>query len=135
MLYVQNVSFDDVKKLKYNNDCSNTLLISITDNDMQYPVDLGKGFWSAVYYQFLDVDGPQYKQGISEAQAKGIIEWLKFAQRHNKDILVHCMMGVNRSGAVREVAEILGFKVIGQKQGYNAYVKTKLIQAAGLGYE
>lgn len=38
-------------------------------------------------------------------------------------------------GAVREVVEILGFEVIGQKQGYNAYVKTRLIQAAGLGYE
>ena len=116
MPYVQNVSFDDVKKLIIHNDCSNTLLISLTDNDMPYPTHLGFDFWSAVYYQFLDVDGPQYNQAIS-------------------DVLVHCMMGVNRSGAVREVAEILGFEVIGQKQGYNAYVKTKLIQAAGLGYE
>lgn len=136
MLYVQNVSFDEVKKLIVHNNCSNTLLISITDNDMDYPFFLNRGnFWSAVYYQFLDVDGPQYKQAISDGQAKGIIHWLEFAKRHNKDVLVHCMMGINRSGAVREVAEILGFEVIGQKQGYNAYVKTKLIQAAGLGYE
>lgn len=135
MPYVQNVSFDDVKKLIIYNDCKNTLLISITDNDMSYPTHLGGGFWSAVYYQFLDVDGPEYKQVISDGQAKGIIHWLEFAKRHNKDVLVHCMMGINRSGAVREVAEILGFEVIGQKQGYNAYVKTKLIQAAGLGYE
>ena len=135
MPYVQNVSFDDVKKLIIHNDCSNTFLISITDNDMPYPTHLGFDFGLAVYYQFLDVDGPEYKQAISDAQARGIVQWLEFAKRHNKDVLVHCMMGVNRSGAVREVAEILGFEVIGQKQGYNAYVKTKLIQAAGLGYE
>lgn len=135
MPYVQNVSFDDVKKLIIHNDCKNTLLISITDNDMPYPTHLGFDFWSAVYYQFLDVYGPEYKQAISEGQAKGIIQWLEFAKRHNKDVLVHCMMGINRSGAVREVAEILGFEVIGQKQGYNAYVKTKLMQAAGFGYE
>ena len=132
---VQNVSFDDVKQDKFNLKDRNTLLISITDNDMPYPTHLGVDFWSAVYYQFLDVDSPQYKQAISEGQAKGIIQWLEFAKRHNKDVLVHCMMGVNRSGAVREVAEILGFEVIGQKQGYNAYVKTKLMQAAGLTYE
>lgn len=133
-LYVQNVSIDDVRKLKGSNNLHNTLLISISDNDVPYPVDLGKGFWSAVYYQFLDVDEARYKNAISDGQAKGLITWIEFAKRHNKDILVHCTMGINRSGAVREVAEIMGYTVIGQKKGYNAYVKNKLMQAAGMTY-
>lgn len=45
--------------------------------------------------------------------------------------MVHCTAGICRSGAVTEVAEMLGFKYIGNHRQPNILVKKKLIKAAG----
>ncbi len=89
-------------------------------------------------FSFLDVNKDE-NGFISEQQSICIIDFLEQAKKHNKNVVVHCVMGVSRSGAIAQFAiDFLGFYDAGFKSesGYgrehkNADVYNELRKTAG----
>ena len=48
------------------------------------------------------------------------------------NVVVHCHMGVSRSGAVAEVGTIMGFRDVGKFRVPNLMVKKKLMEQLGM---
>lgn len=89
-------------------------------------------------FSFLDVN--KNEDGfISEQQSICIVDFLEQAKKYNKNIVVHCVMGVSRSGAIAQFAiDFLGFSDAGFKSesGYgrehkNADIYNALRKTAG----
>ena len=90
---------------------------------------------AAHFVNFLDVDDPH--SGFTESKAEGIVRFLTETNRKKKNLLVHCFLGVSRSGAVAKFAyEYFGFECphIEAYGLYNKYVFNQLREVAGFGY-
>lgn len=57
------------------------------------------------------------------------------ALEERMNVVVHCHAGICRSGAVAEVASLVGFQVLDGLRIPNVLVKKKLMQALGLSYD
>jgi len=69
---------------------------------------------------------------VCQTDIIGFVEW---CHRKNKNIIVHCDMGVSRSGAVAKwVNEFLGLQdlYLEDYQQYNRYVFNKLCECSGV---
>ena len=109
-----------------------TILISINDPcGFTQPV---QEFHKKVHLEFLDVEDGCEEFAITDAQAKEIAAILQYALDFDYNVAVHCFAGICRSGAVAEVAEMLGFEYIGSGKQPNTLVKEKVRKAAGLKY-
>ena len=86
----------------------NDILISIHCSDMAR-VYVKDKFHRVFYFQFDDVEDPNELNSITDEQAKGIADVIKYAMENNKNIIVHCLAGICRSGAVTRICENLGF--------------------------
>jgi protein-tyrosine phosphatase len=69
---------------------------------------------------------------ISDEQAEEIAAILQEALENDHNVLVHCVVGQCRSGAVVEVAELIGFDECFRYRLPNIRVKSKLMQALDL---
>jgi predicted protein tyrosine phosphatase len=83
-------------------------------------------------FYFLDVEESDsekfyYEAAITNADAKGIAEALKEAWEQSMNVVVHCHMGVARSGAVAEVGHMIGFRDTEKYRIPNLMVKHKLM--------
>ena len=63
-----------------------------------------------------------------DAQAEKIASLLVKALDEDRDVLVHCVVGQCRSGAVVEVAEMIGFDECPRYRHPNVRVKRKLME-------
>jgi predicted protein tyrosine phosphatase len=143
--WIQNVSLEDVKKGYHYDAGPNSVLIQICDPDEPFPQPKYT-FKHTHQFHFLDIeedgltnlgdgtwtDLSQYK--ITDHQAVEIARVLGSALASRSNVVVHCHMGVCRSGAVCEVGVMIGFR---DTEGYrqpNLLVKKKLMQALGLSY-
>lgn len=137
MSWIKNVSYYDVKNGNYPRDTNNTVHISIVDPDMDFPISPDT-FMEVHRYKFLDVekdyDCPnEFK--ISDEQAKSIVEVLQRCLDNNINVVVNCVAGINRSGAVTEVGVMMGFSDTGAHRGYNCFVKYQLMKVLGWTYD
>jgi predicted protein tyrosine phosphatase len=83
-------------------------LISISDFADDSP-DI-EGTWTNVLpLHFDDTEDPSSPRGCRPYHATRIAQFLLRAKEQNLDVVVHCMMGMYRSGAVVAVAGELGF--------------------------
>lgn len=57
---------------------------------------------------------------------------LTSAKNKNRNIVAHCHAGISRSGAVVEVATMMGFQDIGRSRNPNKVLKEKLRKALGI---
>lgn len=130
MPWIQNVSYEAIQ-YGIHLDPSNAILIQITDKGMSYPYPKHK-FNFIFKFDFLDVDT---YIGITQQQAKEIVEALKFALATDKNVIVHCHAGLCRSGAVSEVGIIMGFEDTNAPRLPNMRVKTFMMRELGLSYE
>ena len=129
--WIENISLDDVRKGYHYDPGFNSMLIQIVDPGVEFPKPK-YAFRKTYQFYFLDVednepDGCLYDAAITNADAKGIAEALKEAWNESMNVVVHCHMGVARSGAVAEVGIMIGFRDTEKFRIPNLMVKHKLM--------
>lgn len=88
--------------------------IQIVDPDMdEYTVS---GHGRKVCLKFLDVES-LVDGHITNAQAEIIVRFLKESLEEGKPVIVSCIAGVCRSGAIAQVGEMIGFHYDAESQG------------------
>lgn len=134
---IENVSLYDIECGNHMEANNKTILIQIVDPDVDFPKPTYN--FSEIYkFKFLDLEknadyGHHLK--ITKEQTKEIAKILKKALAESQDIIVHCMAGVCRSGAVCEVGIILGFEDMFAYRSPNLFVKHNLLEELGLPYD
>ena len=137
MLWIQNVAYGDVPKGHHVAVGENSMLIQIVDPGMQFPTPLHQ-FREVHQFEFLDLErddkfGEESK--ITDAQAKQLVDLLKHALDKRMGVIVHCVAGVCRSGAVCEVGVMMGFQDPGDFRSPNLLVKHKMMKELGWIYD
>ena len=138
MPWIQNVALVDIKKGSHYNPGPNNVLIQIVDTGMEFPEPKHK-FNSVHQFQFLDIEEedeciePEMK--ITDEQAKSLVIILKQALLNRSNVVVHCIAGVCRSGAVTEVGIMMGFDDTEDYRSPNLLVKHKMMDVLGLTYD
>jgi predicted protein tyrosine phosphatase len=134
--YIENVSMGDIHTGFHTDMGDNTLLIRIQDPATAfYPTK--HEFKEVHYFEFLDVedgDGFPDEVKISDEQAQKIVSLLQHALDNDMNVIVHCHAGICRSGAVVEVAKMMGFTPIERFRMPNVRVKQKMMNVLGWTY-
>jgi predicted protein tyrosine phosphatase len=136
--WIENVAASDVPQ-GFHHDCgANAMLIQIRDPRSKWWPQPRHQFREIHQFEFLDAD---WKDGFPEAdkiqpdQARTIVVLLQHALAHNMNVVVHCMAGVCRSGAVAEVGVMMGFRDVGRMRIPNIRVKKMMMQELGWTYD
>jgi len=136
-MWIENVSLGDIPKGRHHNAGENSMLIQIVDPDMEFPVPMHK-FKETHQFKFLDLerddDAPEDVK-ISDQQAQSLVELLQHAQLNRMNVVVHCVAGVCRSGAVCEVGVMMGFSDCEAFRSPNLLVKHKMMKVLGWTYD
>lgn len=137
MRFIENVSMSDIRNGHHYDPGPNSMVIRIQDPATEfYPTKYN--FAYAEQFEFLDAedsDGFPDECKISDVQAQKLVTLLKFALEHNVNVIVHCHAGICRSGAVVEVATMMGFTATERLRIPNLRVKHKMMKALGLTYD
>lgn len=134
MEFIQNVSYDDIKRGNHFAPGPNSMLIAITDPDMSYPTPTFT-FKEVHRFMFKDEINEHVEGCITEQQAFKLVSCLKYAITHKMNVVVHCMAGLCRSGAVAEVGVIMGLGDTHRIRMPNVLVKGKMMKILGLTYD
>jgi len=137
MPWIQNVSLGDIPKGHHVAVGENSMLIQIVDPGMEFPTPLHK-FKETHQFNFLDLEvgdafGEEFK--VTDAQAEQLVNLLKHALDKRMNVIVHCVAGVCRSGAVCEVGVMMGFDDTEDYRSPNLMVKHKMMKVLGWTYE
>ena len=129
---IENCSWDDFRRGNHRLDPLNAVAIQIVDPGDTPPEPAEDVFHSRHAFEFLDAEEPTryFPEGalISDEQAESIASILVKALDEDHDVLVHCVVGQCRSGAVVEVAEMIGFDECFRYRHPNVRVKSKLMR-------
>lgn len=144
--WIQNVALSDVQRGYHPDPGFNSMLIQIVDPAMAFPVPRYQ-FREVHQFEFLDIeedgltnDGTGGKVDMSEfcirqEQADRLVELLQHALKEGMNVVVHCVAGVCRSGAVCEVGVMLGFRDTEIYRAPNLLVKKLMMRKLGWTYE
>jgi hypothetical protein len=137
MPWIQNVSLGDIPKGHHIDVGSNSMLIQIVDPAMEFPTPKYQ-FRETHQFEFLDLEvndpwGEEFK--ITQAQADELVRLLEHALENKMNVLVHCVAGVCRSGAVCEVGVMLGFDDTEVFRSPNLMVKHMMMKSLGWTYD
>jgi hypothetical protein len=136
MPWIENVSLGDIPKGRHHNAGENSMLIQIVDPDMEFPVPMHK-FKETHQFKFLDLeknDDANEALKVSDTQAEQLVNLLKHALDKRMNVVVHCVAGVCRSGAVCEVGVMMGFNDCEVFRSPNLLVKHKMMRVLGWTY-
>lgn len=135
-MWIQNVGLTEIQKAWHFDPGCNSMLIQIVDPCMEFPVPKFQ-FKEVHQFDFLDVEDDTEFPGfeIQDDQAAQIAALLQKALKQRMNVIVHCVAGVCRSGAVCEVGIIMGFEDTETHRIPNLLVKKKLLKAIGASYE
>ena len=136
-MFIQNVSMKDIQTGRHFDAGWNSMLIQICDPAYEFPTPHDT-FREVHQFEFLDIEeedpwGEEFK--ITDAQAAELVRLLQHALDERMNVIVHCHVGVCRSGAVCEVGVMMGFTDPEQYRQPNVMVKTKMMKALGWTYE
>lgn len=135
--FIENISWDDCKN-GWHYDCGdNSMLIQIADPATFFP-EPKRTFKEVHQFEFLDAeDDDKFDDDfkISDAQAEQIVGLLKHALDNRMNVVVHCHAGICRSGAVVEVASMMGFTPSDRYRQPNLRVKHKMMKVLGWTYD
>jgi rhodanese-related sulfurtransferase len=135
--WIENVSWDDCKHGRHYDAGPNAMLIQIADPATFFP-DPHFNFKEAHRFEFLDAedsDGFDEDFKISDEQAAEIVALLQRALEKSMNVVVHCHAGICRSGAVVEVASMMGFTPTDRLRIPNLRVKHKMMKVLGWTYD
>ena len=136
MPWIENVAAADIPTGFHHDVGPNSMLISITDPAGWRP-EAKQQFKERHDFEFLDAeddDGFPEEAKISDAQAEELVGLLKHALENRMNVVVHCMAGICRSGAVAEVGVMMGFNDCEKFRQPNLRVKHKLMKVLGWTY-
>lgn len=127
-MFIQNCAAYQIDDNSFINPGDNSMLIQILDLDTNFPIPV-HNFRETHQFRFLDIEDTNVgaeEFGITDQQAAQIYGLLKHALTHKMNVIVHCQMGVCRSGAVTEAGVVMGFEDTGKWRQPNLRVKRKL---------
>jgi predicted protein tyrosine phosphatase len=135
--FIENVSKSDVFNGHHYDAGINSMLIRIQDpatefGKIKYPF---KEVHEFVFLDAEDEDGFPDECKIQDEQAAELVRLLKHAQENHMNVVVHCHAGICRSGAVVEVATMMGFTPTDRMRIPNLRVKHKMMQVLGWTYD
>lgn len=135
--WIQNVALADIPKGQHIEAGENSMLIQIVDPAMEFPTPLKK-FKEVHQFEFLDLEkndpwGEEFK--ITDQQAAELVALLQHALDKRMHVVVHCVAGVCRSGAVCEVGVMMGFRDTEVFRSPNLLVKHKMMKVLGWTYD
>jgi len=137
-MWIQNVAAADVPTGFHVAVKENSMLIQIMDPcSSWWPVPKHQ-FAQVHRFEFLDAeqsDNFPDEAKITDAQAQEIVALLQHALDNHMDVIVHCMAGLCRSGAVCEVGVMMGFQDTERFRSPNLLVKHRLMQVLGWTYD
>ena len=135
--WIENVSRDDIRHGRHYDCGENSMLIQISDPPGDHPTPKCN-FREVHQFDFLDAedsdDFPEEAK-ISDEQAAEIVRLLIHALDNCMNVVVHCHAGICRSGAVVEVASMMGFTPTDRYRQPNLHVKHKMMKALGWTYD
>jgi predicted protein tyrosine phosphatase len=138
MPWIQNVALSAVKKGHHIRVGQNSMLIQIVDLAMEYPVPAYE-FGEVHQFQFMDIEQSDEcideNCKISDEQASELVDLLQHALDKRMDVVVHCVAGICRSGAVAEVGVMMGFDDAEAFRSPNLLVKHKMMRKLGWTYD
>ena len=138
MPWIENVAAADVPMRFHHEAGENSMLIQIMDPASSWWPNPVHNFKETHRFEFLDAedrDGFPDETKISDAQAQEIVDLLKHALDNNMNVIVHCMAGLCRSGAVAEVGVMMGFADAERTRIPNIRVKHKMMKVLGWTYD
>lgn len=131
--WISNESYSHIKSGNHKNPGKNSLLIQIVDVDMDFPEPYFS-YESVIQLRFNDTNDEYDDTAITRSDAITIAKWLRHAKKYNMNVIVHCVAGLCRSGAVVEVATMIGFEALHNIRQPNSYVKKMLMREFDLLY-
>lgn len=148
MNFIQNVGAGDIPKGNHFDCGDNAMLIQISDpfapeteqhsaTRPWFPIPK-HSFKETHQFQFLDIEDNDKLVdtcGITDDHAKELVRLLQHALDNRMNVVIHCLAGVCRSGAVAEVGIMMGFIDAKAFRIPNTRVKTKMMKALGWSYE
>ena len=136
MPWIENVAAADVPMRYHHEAGKNSMLIQIMDPRATWWPTPAHNFKEIHKFEFLDADsGFPEQELISDAQAAEIVGLLQHAQANSMNVVVHCMAGLCRSGAVAEVGIMMGFGDTERTRIPNIRVKHKMMKVLGWTYD
>jgi len=137
-MWIQNVALSDIPKGHHVSVGVNSMLIQIVDPAMRFPVPKHQ-FKEVHQFEFLDLEKDDFaleeEMKITDAQAEELVRLLQHALDNRMDVIVHCVAGVCRSGAVCEVGVMMGFLDTEVFRSPNLLVKHKMMKVLGWTYD
>lgn len=124
---------NEVATQTFGNFGPRNLLIQIVDPDMVFPIPKDS-FLEVHQFKFLDIEDED-EFAITQNQANFIVDILKHALENRMNVIVHCVAGVCRSGAVCEVGVMMGFDDTERYRQPNLLVKRKMMHSLGWTYD
>jgi predicted protein tyrosine phosphatase len=137
MPWIENVSLGDIPKGRHHNAGENSMLIQIVDPAMEFPMPMHK-FKETHQFEFLDLEvgdefGEEFK--VTDAQAEKLVQLLQHALDKRMNVVVHCVAGVCRSGAVCEIGVMMGFDDTEVFRSPNLLVKNRMMKELNFTYD
>ena len=137
-MWIQNVALSDIKKGFHIDAGINSMLIQIVDPAMEFPTPKHE-FKEVHQFEFLDLEKDDQcledEMKITDAQAEQLVTLLQHAHDNRMNVIVHCVAGVCRSGAVCEVGVMMGFDDTEVFRSPNLLVKHKMMKVLGWTYD
>jgi rhodanese-related sulfurtransferase len=138
MPWIENVSLGDIPKGRHHNAGENSMLIQIVDPGMEFPTPMHR-FKETHQFEFLDVEEKdevlEEAMRCSHEQAEQLVKLLQHALDKRMNVVVHCVAGVCRSGAVCELGVMLGFDDCEGFRSPNLLVKHRMMKVLGWLYD
>ena len=138
MPWIENVAAVDVPARHHHDAGVNSMLIQIMDPASSWWPTPAHSFKEIHRFEFLDAedqDGFPDEAKITDQQAKEIVGLLQHAFDNKMNVVVHCMAGLCRSGAVAEVGVMMGFNDTERTRIPNLRVKHRMMKALGWTYD
>jgi predicted protein tyrosine phosphatase len=138
MPWIENVAAADIPMRFHHEAGENSMLIQIMDPAPTWWPTPAHEFREVHRFEFMDVernDNWPDKAKITAAQAQEIVRLLQHALDNRMNVVVHCMAGLCRSGAVTEVGVMMGFDDTERFRSPNLMVKHSLMRALGWTYD
>jgi predicted protein tyrosine phosphatase len=134
MPWIENVAAADVPMRFHHEAGENSMLIQIMDPAPTWWPTPAHEFREIHRFEFMDVERDDKwpdEAKITATQAQEIVRLLKHALQNRMNVVVHCMAGLCRSGAVAEVGVMMGFDDTKRFRSPNLMVKHSLMRALG----
>ena len=127
-MFIENCSKKDIIRGKHQDAGENSVLIQIKDPDWDYAVPYAK-FKEVYQFSFADIKIPCQEDSdhaITDEQGRQIAGILEHAKTNNMNVIVHCVVGRCRSGAIVEAGISIGFPDPYKKRNPNPLVLSSI---------